>query len=80
MNTPYVKKYDKNGEVSNPIIGHYPSLGPNRKMRRLDKNRPRLMNNRKPTAGRRIQLIPLFRRSLTGIKYLIGWRTVQHRI
>jgi hypothetical protein len=38
MNTPYVKKYNAEGILENPIINHYLSHG-NRKQRRPKKNR-----------------------------------------
>ena len=38
MNVPYVKKYDKNGNVSNPINEVYLSKFDNRKARRSFKN------------------------------------------
>jgi hypothetical protein len=34
LNIPYVKKYDKNGDVTNPIGSGYFSNGENRKQRR----------------------------------------------
>jgi len=34
MNIPYVKEYNKNGEVINPIRGIYTSPFPNRRTRR----------------------------------------------
>lgn len=34
MNKPYVKQYDKNGVVLNPIIGSYNTKFPNRTNRR----------------------------------------------
>lgn len=34
MNQPYKKKYNKNGELINPIQGAYETRGPNRAMRR----------------------------------------------
>jgi hypothetical protein len=39
MNTPYVKQYDKNGQLENPILTHYSQSGPNRKQRRPRKSR-----------------------------------------
>lgn len=39
MNVPYVKKYDENMELSNPINGRYASPFPNRQARRPKKNR-----------------------------------------
>jgi len=47
MNKPYVKQYDKNGKVTNPIIGSIQSEFPNRRSRREIKNQPRFFNNRK---------------------------------
>lgn len=49
VNTPYVKRYDENGVVTNPINGLYPSLGENRKARRSILNKPRFMKNSKGT-------------------------------
>lgn len=34
-NIPYVKKYDANGRLINPIKGVYSSNGPNRRQRRM---------------------------------------------
>ena len=34
MNVPYVKQYDDNGVVTNPIVGSYKSEGKNRSERR----------------------------------------------
>ena len=41
MNTPYVKEYDENGVVLNPIIGSYKTESANRQNRRshLQKDR-----------------------------------------
>lgn len=41
INIPYVKQYDKEGELSNPIDGHYLTSGLNRENRRrpLQKDR-----------------------------------------
>ena len=36
MNVPYVKKYDENGVVTNPIRGSYMSEGKNRAERRQE--------------------------------------------
>lgn len=52
-NIPYVKQYDANGEVTNPIRGLYPNRGPNRKTRRMGDGR--FMNNRKSA---QIQVVP----------------------
>ena len=46
MNTPYVKEYNDQGIVSNPIRGKYENLSPNRQARRSHKNEPRFKNNR----------------------------------
>jgi hypothetical protein len=35
MNTPYVKKFDENGQVTNPIKGAYINPFPNRHKRRF---------------------------------------------
>ena len=45
MNTPYVKEYDKNGELLNPINGKYVNEFPNRQQRKP--NRQRFFNNKK---------------------------------
>lgn len=47
INTPYVKVYDSNGNVSNPIVGSYPSLAPNRKQRRAIKQKNRFYGESK---------------------------------
>ncbi len=44
MNTPYVKEYDEKGQVTNPIVGMYPSEFPNRRKR--NERAPRFKNNR----------------------------------
>lgn len=46
-NIPYVKQFDKNGELTNPINGAYKHEFENRKKRRAPKNKERFMNNRK---------------------------------
>jgi hypothetical protein len=46
INTPYVKKYDKNGKVINPITMYIPD-GENRKKRREKNSTHKFMNNRK---------------------------------
>lgn len=43
MNKPYVKQYDENGLLLNPIEGKYTHSGPNRKMRNAKP--PRYFNN-----------------------------------
>ena len=45
MNTPYVKEYDKNGELLNPINGKYVNKFPNRQQRKA--NNTRFFNNKK---------------------------------
>ncbi len=45
MNTPYVKQYDENGQVINPIVGIYPSEFDNRRKRR--EKFARFKNNRR---------------------------------
>ena len=45
MNIPYVKKYDENGELTNPINGVYVSSFPNRQARARRKER--FLNNSK---------------------------------
>ena len=45
MNVPYVKEFDKNGSVENPIIGSYITSGENRRSRRMKE--ARFQNNRK---------------------------------
>lgn len=41
MNTPYVKTFDQNKNVSNPIIGSLLNNFPNRKTRRQNKRKTR---------------------------------------
>lgn len=36
-NVPYVKQYDAQGNLINPINGEYRSTGPNRRMRRANR-------------------------------------------
>lgn len=46
MNIPYVKQYDKNGNVANPIKKTgYINEFPNRRQRRADKNQPPFVGN-----------------------------------
>lgn len=45
INMPYVKEFDENGQLLNPIKGMFKTQGLNRKMRR-EKN-TRFMNNKK---------------------------------
>ncbi len=45
MNQPYVKKYDENGMLTNPIEKVYTNEFQNRSQRR--KRQPRFMSNRK---------------------------------
>jgi len=47
MNVPYVKVYDKNGNVTNPIKDAYLSKLDNRKARRVFKNETRFIGNGK---------------------------------
>ena len=47
MNVPYVKVYDKNGNVTNPIKEVYLSKFDNRKARRSFKNETRFIGNGK---------------------------------
>ncbi len=47
MNEPYIKKYDENGEVANPIKGSLIPNYPNRKERRQHLNETRFMGNTK---------------------------------
>lgn len=44
-NIPYVKAYDANGDLINPILFAYKNNGPNRKQRRSKPGR--LINNKK---------------------------------
>ena len=44
-NKPYVKEYDKNGNVTNAIKGEYLNYGPNRRTRRGDKNETPFIGN-----------------------------------
>ena len=46
-NEPYVKHYDENGQVSNPIKGIYKSQFDNRRQRRQHLNETRFMGNTK---------------------------------
>lgn len=45
MNIPYVKHFDENGTLTNPITGTYPQPFDNRRTRRFSE--PRFLNNRK---------------------------------
>lgn len=47
MNTPYVKEYNENGELLNPIKGKYASSNPNRSNRRLIHKKDRFKSNKK---------------------------------
>lgn len=48
MNRPYVKQYDANGDLINPIVSKFLNTSPNRRERREETvNRPRLFNNKK---------------------------------
>jgi hypothetical protein len=47
MNVPYVKQFDENGVVKNPINGKYVNEFPNRSQRNAKK--PRDVNNGKTT-------------------------------
>lgn len=47
MNIPYVKNFDVNGILINPITQSYLNTHPNRKSRRSFKNRPRFIGNGK---------------------------------
>lgn len=58
MNQPYVKEYNDQGIVSNPIRGKYENLSPNRKARRSHKNEPRFVNNRN---GHKLVIGPNFK-------------------
>lgn len=49
QNKPYVKQYDANGNVSNPIKGSYLNKHPNRKERRKHLNHPPFIGNSKGT-------------------------------
>lgn len=49
MNVPYVKEYDRNGQVSNPIRDILMSQFPNRKERRQIKQKQRFYGNGKNT-------------------------------
>lgn len=46
-NEPYVKQFDENGTLTNPINGVYQNEFPNRKERRGHKNRQRFISNKK---------------------------------
>lgn len=45
LNKPYLKLYNQDGTLSNPIVGQYPTQGDNRAERRR-KNTP-FLNNKK---------------------------------
>jgi len=47
MNTPYVKQYDKNGVLLNPIVGGYYHEFPNRAERRRAAHPKRFRGNHK---------------------------------
>jgi len=47
MNVPYVKQFDKNGVITNPIIGSYISEGENRATRRKIKQKQRFYGESK---------------------------------
>lgn len=47
MNKPYVKQYDQNGNVTNPIDHFYPNLFRNRKMRRDSARKEQFYGNSK---------------------------------
>jgi len=47
MNVPYVKQYDENGLITNPIVGKYTNNFLNRSNRR--EKPPRFMNNSNST-------------------------------
>lgn len=40
-NKPYIKQYDENGVLANPIIGSYSPTGPNRRQRNNDSKKKR---------------------------------------
>lgn len=46
-NKPYVKKYDKEGVLLNPIKGIYRNPFPSRRQRNIEKKQSRFMNNSK---------------------------------
>jgi len=47
MNKPYVKQYNEQGLISNPIVGSYKSTSPNRRQRReLEYNKPFIGNKK----------------------------------
>lgn len=46
-NVPYIKQYDQDGVLLNPIKGPYESKLPNRRQRRAFKNEPRFIGNSK---------------------------------
>ena len=60
-NIPYVKEFNSDGTLRNPIVGAYPSPAPNRSKRRKalrDKIwGPKRKNNRKTTRDRLVQFI-----------------------
>lgn len=57
MNTPYVKQYDVNGVLTNPIEDKYLNSGENRKSRR--RKEPRILNNANTYPVRVVKTGPL---------------------
>jgi|APGre2960657404_1045060.scaffolds.fasta_scaffold24495_3 hypothetical protein len=53
-NAPYIKVLDAEGNVINPISGSYTSPFPNRKARRIFKNRERFTGNGKTAKFKRV--------------------------
>lgn len=59
-NIPYVKAYDANGDLINPILFQYKGYGPNRKERRLSAGitSTRPFNNKKGLQLKVVQIGP----------------------
>ena len=68
MNIPYVKQFDKNGVLTNPIIGSYKNSSPNRQarnsklLRNFNNRGNATMNVTKKTRyAVKIQRVPIFK-------------------
>lgn len=62
MNIPYVKHFDENGTLTNPITGTYPQPFDNRRTRRFSE--PRFLNNRKGVHLQQVGPRTVFRKVL----------------
>lgn len=83
-NTPYVKSFNKEGELENPIKGEYLHGLPNRQSRR--KKEPRFLNNKK-TYPLQVIGVNKFRKHLQVIALKDGkgipngeFKTIEHRL